>query len=48
MEFCPECGAMMFPNGSDLKCNSCGYVKEDSDNTNYTVSKKIEAKETVT
>ena len=48
MEFCPECVAMMFPNGSDLKCNSCGYVKEDSDNTNYTVSKKIEAKETVT
>ncbi len=48
MEFCPECGAMMFPNNGVLKCNSCGYSKEDSDNNDYTVSKKIEAKETVT
>lgn len=47
MEFCPECGAMMFPNNNVLKCNSCGYIKEDSDNNDYKVSKKIEAEETV-
>lgn len=47
MEFCPECGAMMLPNDGVLKCNSCGYSNELSDNDEYAVSKKVEAKETV-
>ncbi|WP_407454230.1 transcription factor S [Methanobrevibacter sp.] len=48
MEFCPECGAMMLPNNGILKCNSCGYSDESSDNSEYTVSGKRETKETVT
>ena len=47
MEFCPECGAMMFPNGNILKCNGCGYTKEDSNNNDYTVSKKVETEDNV-
>ena len=48
MEFCPECGAMMLPNKGVLKCNSCGYSDESSDNSDYKVSGKRETKETVT
>ena len=48
MEFCPECGAMMLPNNGVLKCNSCGYSDESSDNKEYKVSGKItEHEETV-
>ena len=49
MEFCPECGAMMLPNNGELKCNSCGYVKGSSeDSESYKLSGTIEEHETVT
>lgn len=35
MEFCPKCGAMMFPSGGVLKCNTCGYSNESSDIDKY-------------
>lgn len=38
----------MLPNNGILKCNSCGYSDESSDNSEYTVSGKRETKETVT
>ena len=41
MEFCPECGSMMLPNKGILKCNSCGYTKNLSDENEYEVSGKI-------
>ena len=42
MEFCPECGAMMFPKDGVLKCNRCGYDPEKKvDNDDYTFSKEI-------
>ena len=48
MEFCPECGAMMLPKDGELKCNSCGYVKDSSqDDESYKLSGKIEEHETV-
>jgi DNA-directed RNA polymerase subunit M len=47
MEFCPECGAMMLPNNGILKCNKCGYSNELDNSNEYTVSRDVEAKETV-
>lgn len=47
MEFCPECGAMMLPNKGVLKCNSCGYSDESSNDKEYKVSAKRESGETV-
>ena len=47
MEFCPKCGAMMFPSDGVLKCNSCGYSDELSNTNEYAVSRKVEAEETV-
>ena len=48
MEFCPECGAMLLPNGDGvLTCNSCGYSEELADNNEYEVSANIEASENV-
>ena len=47
MEFCPECGAMMLPNKGVLKCNSCGYSDESSDDKEYKVSAKRKSDETV-
>ncbi|MDI6882413.1 MAG: transcription factor S [Methanothermobacter sp.] len=48
MEFCPKCGAIMFPDKKKFKCK-CGYekkiTKELSDK--YKVSEKIESKESV-
>jgi DNA-directed RNA polymerase subunit M len=45
MEFCPECGAMLLPKSDGkLEC-SCGYKKELTED--YSVSRKVEAKETV-
>lgn len=47
MEFCPECGAMMLPDNGVLKCNSCGYSDEMTDNNAYEVKREVEAGETV-
>ena len=47
MEFCPKCGAMMLPSNGVLKCNSCGYSNELSDDDEYAVSEKVESNETV-
>lgn len=47
MEFCPKCGAMMLPSDGGLKCNSCGYSDELSDNTAYELKREVEAGETV-
>ena len=47
MEFCPNCGAMMLPQDGVLKCNSCGAVKDSSQDESYKVSGKIEEHETV-
>jgi len=48
MEFCPECGAMMLPNGDKFQCK-CGHAKDLSkDEINqYAVTEKIDAKDTV-
>ena len=43
MEFCPECGAMMLPNKGVLKCNSCGYSDESTDNTDYKIAKEVKS-----
>ena len=47
MEFCPNCGAMMLPSDGILKCNKCGYSNEKLDDADYTVSKEVNAEETV-
>ena len=47
MEFCPECGAMLLPNDGILKCNSCGYEENLSDDSEYEVSGKINEIENV-
>ena len=47
MEFCPECGAMLLPNDGVLKCNSCGYSNELSDDNEYKLEREVEAEETV-
>ena len=46
MEFCPECGAMLLPKDGKLECG-CGYSKNLSNDNEYELSAKIEAKETV-
>ena len=48
MEFCPDCGAMLFPKDGVLKCNSCGYSNETIDEEEYNLKKEIKAGETVT
>ena len=48
MEFCPDCGAMLFPKNGVLKCNSCGYSNETIDEEEYNLKKEIKAAETVT
>ena len=47
MEFCPECGAMMLPSDGVLKCNSCGYSNELSDNNEYKLEREVEAEDNV-
>ena len=49
MEFCPECGALMLPDGNELKCQTCGYSKKikKDDTKEYEVSEKVNSKETV-
>ena len=49
MELCPKCGGMMLPSDEGIKCITCGNVEDSSevDADQYTVSKKVEAKETV-
>ena len=46
MEFCPECGTMLFPKDNKLTCK-CGFEKDLSDANEYSVEEKIEVKETV-
>ena len=46
MEFCPECGTMLFPKDNKLTCK-CGFEKDLSDTNEYSVEEKIETKETV-
>ena len=48
MEFCPDCGAMLFPKDGVLKCKSCGYSNEKIDEKEYNLKKEIKAGETVT
>ena len=47
MEFCPECGAMMLPKDGILKCNSCGYNEDLSNDNAYEVSKEIKETDNV-
>ncbi|MBR2558270.1 MAG: transcription factor S [Methanobrevibacter sp.] len=47
MEFCPECGAMLLPNNGILKCNSCGYERNLTEENEYEVSGKINETENV-
>ena len=58
MEFCPKCGGMMLPFKEEiiiedlkeyLRCNSCGYTKDISEDTKdeYYVGKKVESEDTV-
>lgn len=47
MEFCPNCGAMMLPREGKLKCNSCEYEKDLSDNNEYTLDKEIKESDNV-
>lgn len=48
MEFCPECGGMLFPKGNILKCR-CGYTKNLNPEKidEYEVSEKIDASDSV-
>ena len=47
MEFCPECGSILVSNGDELEC-TCGYKQSLNDaNTNFSVSEKVDAKDTV-
>ena len=49
MEFCPECGGMLLPNGDKIKCSSCDFKKDlSSEKSNeYAVSEKIKAKDNI-
>ena len=49
MEFCPNCGAMLLPQGNKVKCNKCGYEKDlsKSETDEYEVSEKVQAKDNV-
>lgn len=49
MEFCPECGGMLLPDGDKLKCGTCGYEKDASnkDTEQFNVSEKIQSKNNV-
>lgn len=46
MEFCPKCGATMFPVDGVLTCNTCGYCNKTSIDE-YTISEEIIPSETV-
>ena len=47
MEFCPKCGAMMFPSGGVLKCNTCGYSDELENNNSIKLIGNINASDMV-
>lgn len=50
MEFCPECGGMLLPQGENktLKCNSCGYEKNMGDSgENYQIKEEVEAEDNI-
>lgn len=49
MEFCPECGNMMYPEKREketvLVCRSCGHVEEATDSESYKVVREGKKKE---
>ncbi|MDP1552012.1 MAG: transcription factor S [Methanobacteriaceae archaeon] len=48
MEFCPKCGAIMFPKDDGFQCK-CGHQKKITNElaNQYAVSEKIDTKDTV-
>ncbi len=48
MEFCPKCGAIMFPKEDTFQCK-CGFKKDITKDLadKYAVSEKVESKDTV-
>ncbi|MDO5848624.1 MAG: transcription factor S [Methanobrevibacter sp.] len=48
MEFCPECGGILLPNGDKITCGTCGYEKDlAGKEDNYKQKEEIQAKETI-
>ena len=49
MEFCPECGRVLFPKDGEFFCDSCGYnqpVTEES-KKQYQLKEKVDVSENV-
>ena len=37
MEFCPECGKVLFPKDGIFACDSCGYEKKVTEESKKTI-----------
>lgn len=49
MEFCPECGTVMFPEDDCFNCKKCGYKRKITKELirKYEVSEEVKAKESI-
>ncbi|MDO5851822.1 MAG: transcription factor S [Methanobacteriaceae archaeon] len=49
MEFCPECGTVMFPKDDKFTCQNCGFTEEvtEESKSSYNVSEELNQEETV-
>ena len=44
MEFCPNCGKVLFPKDGKFSCDACGYEKNVTEESKkqYEVSEKVD------
>ena len=49
MEFCPNCGKVLFPKDGKFSCDACGYEKNVTEESKkqYEVSEKVDKEDTV-
>ena len=49
MEFCPECGKVLFPKDGKFTCDACGYEKgvTEESKKQYEVAEKVDKEDTV-
>ena len=41
--FCPQCKSLLRPDGEQLRCMRCGYVREQEEGKNKAPREKLEA-----
>lgn len=49
MEFCPDCGKVLFPKDGKFSCDACGYEKAVTEESKkqYEVVEKVDKEDTI-